>query len=90
MGMDAHDSLYTCILCTQDGPLSDVRQERAVANGDYPLAWFAPSPSRRIAYLKITCGEYQARCECCKTFRSTPEGVLPLSPLRQQGPRAGA
>jgi hypothetical protein len=32
---------------------------------------------QRIAYLEITCGEYQARCDCCTTFRSTPEGVLP-------------
>jgi hypothetical protein len=32
---------------------------------------------KKIAYLEITCGEYQARCDCCKTFRSTPEGVLP-------------
>jgi transposase-like protein len=30
-----------------------------------------------LAYLEITCGEYQARCDCCTTFRSTPEGVLP-------------
>jgi hypothetical protein len=32
---------------------------------------------KAIAYLEITCGEYQARCDCCMTFRSTPEGVLP-------------
>src|SRR5258708_29323631 len=32
---------------------------------------------QRIAYLKITCGEYQPRCHCCKTFRSTAEGELP-------------
>lgn len=32
---------------------------------------------KKIAYLKITCGEYEARCDCCTTFRSTPEGVLP-------------
>src|SRR5215469_2451752 len=32
---------------------------------------------KAIAYLDITCGEYQARCHCCTTFRSTPEGVLP-------------
>jgi len=32
---------------------------------------------KTIAYLEITCGEYQAQCDCCKTFRSTPEGVLP-------------
>jgi hypothetical protein len=30
-----------------------------------------------IAYLEITCGEYQARWDCCTTFRTTPEGVLP-------------
>ena len=30
-----------------------------------------------MAYLKITYGEYTARCQCCTTFRNTPEGVLP-------------
>jgi transposase-like protein len=30
-----------------------------------------------IAYLEVTCGEYRARCDCCTTFRSTPDGVLP-------------
>ena len=32
---------------------------------------------KSIAYLEITCGEYEARCDCCTTFRNTPEGVLP-------------
>src|SRR3954466_11968977 len=32
---------------------------------------------KAVAYLEITCGEYQARCDCCTTFRNTPEGVLP-------------
>jgi hypothetical protein len=32
---------------------------------------------RAIAYLEVTCGEYRARCDCCTTFRSTPDGVLP-------------
>jgi len=37
---------------------------------------------RTVAYkavtsLKVTYGEYQARCDCCTTFRNTPEGVLP-------------
>ena len=32
---------------------------------------------KAIAYLEITGGEYQARCDCCTTFRNTPEGVLP-------------
>ena len=32
---------------------------------------------KAVAYLKITYGEYTARCQCCTTFRNTPEGVLP-------------
>ena len=32
---------------------------------------------KAVAYLEITYGEYQARCDCCTTFRNTPEGVLP-------------
>jgi ribosomal protein S13 len=32
---------------------------------------------QKIAYLQITYGEYEARCGCCKTFRTSPEGVLP-------------
>jgi transposase-like protein len=32
---------------------------------------------KTVAFLEITCGEYQARCGCCTTFRNTPEDVLP-------------
>src|SRR4051794_33293263 len=32
---------------------------------------------KAVAYLEISCGEYQARCGCSKTFRNTPDGVLP-------------
>ena len=32
---------------------------------------------KAVAYLEITCGEYQAKCDCRKTFRNSPEGVLP-------------
>jgi hypothetical protein len=34
---------------------------------------------KAIAYLEITDGEYAARCECCTTFRNTPEGVTPMA-----------
>ena len=42
-------------------------------------------PPRRVrtvayktgAFLEITCGAYPARCAGCKTFRNTPEPVLP-------------
>jgi hypothetical protein len=32
---------------------------------------------KAIAYLEITCGEYAAQCDCCTTFRNSPEDVLP-------------
>jgi hypothetical protein len=32
---------------------------------------------KTVAFLEITCGEYRARCACCKTFRNSPEQVLP-------------
>jgi Transposase len=32
---------------------------------------------KAIAFLAITTGEYQARCDCCTTFRNHPDGVLP-------------
>jgi hypothetical protein len=32
---------------------------------------------KQIAYLHITYGEYRPRCGCCRTFRTTPGGVLP-------------
>jgi hypothetical protein len=30
-----------------------------------------------IVFLEITYGEYQAKCDCCTTFRSSYQGVLP-------------
>src|SRR3954453_14790358 len=32
---------------------------------------------RQIAYLQITYGEYQPRCRCCKSFRTSPDEVMP-------------
>ena len=32
---------------------------------------------KAVAFLEITYGEYAACCDCCTTFRNTPEGVLP-------------
>jgi hypothetical protein len=32
---------------------------------------------KAIVSLEITCGEYQARCDCRTTFRNSPGGVLP-------------
>jgi hypothetical protein len=32
---------------------------------------------KAIASLEVTYGEYAARCDCCTTFRISPDGVLP-------------
>jgi transposase-like protein len=32
---------------------------------------------RQVVYLEITAAEYHARCKCCKTFRSQPDGIGP-------------
>ena len=32
---------------------------------------------KRVSVLEITYGEYAAACDCCETFRNTPEGVAP-------------
>lgn len=32
---------------------------------------------KQVVYLEITAAEYYAKCGCCKTFRSHPEGVEP-------------
>jgi Transposase len=32
---------------------------------------------KAVAVLEVTYGEYVARCRCCTTFRTTPEGVPP-------------
>lgn len=32
---------------------------------------------KEIAVLRITYGEYESRCDCCKSFRTHPDDVLP-------------
>src|SRR5207248_10657378 len=55
-----------CPTCGKPG-----RRKRTVTRMVRTVAYKA------VAYLEITCGEYAARCDCCKTFRNSPEGVLP-------------
>ena len=70
-----HDALYTRSLRPQEGPLPEVRQTRP-SETEVPRM-VRTVAYKTVAYLEITCGEYAARCDCCKTFRNTPEGVLP-------------
>ena len=42
-----------------------------------PPRWVRTIAYKQMVYLEITCAEYRAWCDCCKTFRSHPEGVGP-------------
>jgi len=55
---------YPCPNCGKRGKRKQrlQRQVRSIAYG-------------KIVYLDIEHAEYRARCNCCKTFRSTPPGV---------------
>ena len=71
-----HTRRYTGSLRPQEGPLPEVRQTRP-SEAERSPARVRTVAYKTIAYLEITCGEYHARCDCCTTFRNTPEGVLP-------------
>lgn len=55
---------HPCPTCGRHGRRKEHlnRQVRTIAYG-------------KIVYLDINYAEYRATCQCCKTFRSTPEGV---------------
>jgi hypothetical protein len=76
MGTDAPTSVVIPIQCAPKkapcpmcGKLG--RRKRTLTRTVRTVAYKA------IAYLEITYGEYGARCDCCTTFRNTPENVLP-------------
>jgi transposase-like protein len=39
---------------------------------------------REIVILRITYGEYESRCDCCKSFRTHPDNVLPKAKYDNQ------
>jgi Transposase len=56
-----------CPTCGQPGRRKRILPPRRVRTVAY----------QAIAYLEIIGGEYRARCDCCTTFRNTPDDVLP-------------
>lgn len=76
MGTDAPTTVVIPIQCApKKAPCPNCgkmgRRKRTLVRTVRTVAYKA------IAYLEITYGEYGARCECCTTFRNTPENVLP-------------
>jgi hypothetical protein len=76
MGADAPTTVFIPVHCApQKAPCPQCgklgRRKRTCTREVRTVAYKA------VASLKITYGEYTARCGCCTTFRNTPEGVLP-------------
>ncbi len=71
-----HTRRYTPSLRPQEGPLPEVWQTRP-AQCKLPPRRVRTVAYKAVVFLEITCGEYQAHCGCCTTFRNTPEDVLP-------------
>ena len=76
MGMDAPTTIFIPVHCApKKAPCPNCgrhgHRKRKVTRKVRTVAF------KSIAYLEITCGEYTARCDCCRTFRNTPEDVLP-------------
>jgi len=76
MGADAPTTVFIPVHCaTKKAPCPQCgkmgKRKRTCTREVRTVAYKA------VAYLKITYGEYTARCQCCTTFRNTPEGVLP-------------
>ena len=77
MGMDSPTTVFIPVHCApKKAPCSKCgkhgRRKRKL-----PPRRVRTIMHKKIAYLEITCGEYHAQCDCCTTFRTTPEGVLP-------------
>jgi Transposase len=77
MGMDSPTTIFIPVHCApKKAPCPKCgkhgRRKRKLAPRTVRTVMF-----KKIAFLEITCGEYQARCDCCTTFRTTPEDVLP-------------
>ena len=71
-----HDRHYTGSLRTQEGPLPEVRQARPTQTDPDPRR-SAPSPTRPSPTWRSPTASISRQCDCCTTFRNTPEGVLP-------------
>jgi hypothetical protein len=57
---------FPCPHCGKHGHRKDVHRRRV-----RDIAY------REIVILEIEVGEYRARCDCCKTFRATLDGIEP-------------
>jgi Transposase len=77
MGMDSPTTVFIPVHCAPKQAPCPKCGKRGRRKRKLPPRKVRTVMYKSIAYLEINCGEYEARCDCCKTFRNTPEGVLP-------------
>src|SRR5215472_290299 len=76
MGTEAPTTVVIPVACApKKAPCPDCgkpgRRKRTLTRTVRTVAYKA------VAHLEVTYGEYAARCRCRKTFRNSPDGVLP-------------
>jgi hypothetical protein len=76
MGTEAPTSIVIPVHCApKKAPCPDCgrrgRRKRILTRTVRTVAYKA------VAHLEVTYGEYAARCDCCTTFRNSPDGVAP-------------
>ena len=76
MGMDSPTTIFISVDCAPKKALCPKCGKRGRRKRILPPRLVRTVVFKKIAFLNVTCGEYQAWCGCCKTFRSSPEGVL--------------
>ena len=77
MGMDSPTTVFIPVHCAPKKAPCPKCGKHGCRKRKLPPRRVRTIMHKKIAYLDITCGEYQAHCDCCTTFRTTPEGVLP-------------
>jgi hypothetical protein len=77
MGTDTPTTVFIPVHCAPKKSPCPKCGKKGIRKRILPSRLVRTVAYKKIAYLEIICGEYEARCGCCKTFRSTPEGVLP-------------
>jgi Transposase len=77
MGMDTPTTVFIPVHCAPKKAPCPKCGKHGYRKRESPPRLVRTVDFKKIAYLEITCGEYQAQCGCYKTFRNTAKGVLP-------------
>jgi Transposase len=77
MGMDSPTTVFIPVHCAPKKAPCPKCGKHGYRKRKLPPRRVRTIMHKKIAFLEVTCGEYQAQCDCCTTFRTTPEGVLP-------------